>query len=246
MSKAHTLHVGTNYTGTLNELHGCLNDVRDVFSLCKGQVASATKLMGAKYDREGMVAAFRKARHRLENPGDILFVNISGHGTRERVGKRYVEALVCDDSELIYDYEWAAECADRPAGTFIIGLLDCCHSETLHRGWPRVRKRSMPISRCRTHKHAKDTKPRALTNCGFIAGCEEQGYSYDGVFNGRPNGALTYYAIKALKELKWGATFNDLFRKIGGRGGYLPSEDYPQQPTRMGSTKNFARTIPFI
>lgn len=241
--KAHSLHVGTNYTGTMNELAGCLNDVKDVYALCKDSVVTATKAAGRKYSRESFVKEFRKARHRLENPGDLLFVNISGHGTREWVGDHYVEAIVCDDFELIYDYEWAAECADRAPGTFIIGLLDCCHSETLHRGFPKVRKRSMPIRRCRKHKHAENMKPRALTNCGFIAGCEEDRYSYDGMFNGRPNGALTYYAIQSIKQLKWGATFNDLFRTICQ---HLPSDEYLQQPTRMGSRKNFARTIPFL
>ena len=244
---AHSLHIGTNYTDTFNELSGCQNDARDLHRLCGGKVSTSHKLIGKQCTRAGIVRAFRRARHTLKEPGDLLFVSFSGHGTRERVGKGYVEAMVCDDLELIYDYEWADECADRAPGTFIIGLLDCCHSETLHRGFPRVKKRSMPVRRCKSHKHG-DTKPRALTNCGFIAGCEEESYSYDGVFNGRPNGALTYYAIQAIKQLEKGATFNDLFQLVGGKRpkGYLPSDDYPQQPTRMGSAKNFAREIPFL
>lgn len=240
---AHTLHFGTNYAGTMNELSGCLNDARDVLALCKPKVKTTTQRIRSRYDRDGAIASFRTARHRLEKPGDILFVSISGHGTRERVGDRYVEALVCDDLELIYDYEWAAECADRAPGTFILGLLDTCHSATLHRGFPRVRKRSIPIGRCNTHAHPKSTKPRALTNCGFIAGCEEDSYSYDGVFDGRPNGALTYYTLQTIKQLKRGATFNDLYRGICRE---LPSDEYPQSPQRMGSTKNFRRAIPFL
>lgn len=241
----HTLHVGTNYTGTLSRLAGCVNDAHDVHALCRKYSDSSTKLTATKYDREGMITAFRKARQRLQNPGDLLFVSISGHGARERHKNRWVEAIVCDDLELIYDYEFRAECLDRPAGTFIIGLFDFCHSE-LHRGIIRGAKRSIPINQCRHHKHRADTKPRALPNCGFIAGCEVNGYSYDGIFNGRPNGALTYYTLQALRELPSGATFNRLFHKVGGRGGYLPSEEYPQQPTRMGSAKNFARAIPFL
>lgn len=248
--KLHTLHIGTNYTDTHAELSGCLNDARDLYELCRRRAASSTKLLGTQADRTGIVSLVKHTLHRLER-GDLAFISFSGHGTTD-VDASYDEAsgsdqaLVCDDFELIYDDEVADALKDRASGSYVIALLDCCHSQTMHRGL--VKKRSIASGRCKLHDRKKRYRnPRALPNCGFIAGCEENGYSFDGIFDGRPNGALTYYTIKAFKQLKRGATFGDLFNLVGGKRpkGYLPNDEYPQQPTKMGSAANFARRIPF-
>jgi hypothetical protein len=49
---------------------------------------------------------------------------------------------------------------------------------------------------------------------------------------GRYNGAFTYYALKALKALKAGATYADWHKAIAK---YLPSASYPQSPQIVGS-----------
>lgn len=249
---AHTLHIGTNYTGTMSELYGCENDARLLFSRCKEKAASCEILISKDAVRSEIIRAFRKVLHRLE-PGDIAFVSFSGHGTQEPDDNGdevsgFDQAFVCADFELIYDDELAPVIDDRPRNTWVVALLDCCHSQSLHRGIGPHR-RSIPFNRCKRHSRGPAyPNPRALRNCGFIAGCEEGWYSYDGEFDGKNFGALTYYTDKAFGELKRGATFNDLFQKVGGKRpkGFLPSADYPQQPTRMGSAKNFARPIPFI
>ena len=245
----HTLSIGTNYLGTMSELAGCVNDANDLYSLCKPKVKTATKLIGTKADRQGMVDTFRKVRYRLEKPGDLLFVSLSSHGTNEDG----CQGVVGNDFEVIWDYEMDAAIVDRLAGTYVVFLLDCCHADGLKKGrvigvhMPGPSQKSIPIERCKSHPRLEANTSRAKVDCGFIAGCLEGGYSYDGRFNGRPNGALTYYTLRAWKELKRGATFNDLFNRIGGKRpkGYLPSVDYPQQPTKFGSAKNFARKMPF-
>ena len=68
----------------------------------------------------------------------------------------------------------------------------------------------------------------------LLAGCKEgpNNYSYDARIAGRFNGAFTYYALKALKTLKEGATYADWHKAIVK---YLPSASYPQSPQIVGS-----------
>jgi hypothetical protein len=69
----------------------------------------------------------------------------------------------------------------------------------------------------------------------LMAGCQDQEYSYDARFGGRPNGAFTYYALKTLKSLRPDATYADWHREIRN---YLPGASYPQTPQIFGSQRN--------
>jgi hypothetical protein len=68
----------------------------------------------------------------------------------------------------------------------------------------------------------------------LLSGCKEgpNNFSFDATINGRPNGAFTYYALKALKTLKPEATYIDWHKAIVK---YLPSASYPQSPQIVGS-----------
>lgn len=253
--KAHTLHIGINYTGTMSQLYGCHNDALDMYALCAPKAATATKLIGSKADREGIVKAFRRVRERLQEPGDIMFVTLSSHGTNEE-GQ---QGIVAADMEVIWDYEVDDDIVDRLKQTYMIFLLDCCHAygmgskaalpvrKFITNRHPRIR--SIPIELCRTHPRLKANPSRTKANCGYLAGCETESYSYDGWFDNRANGACTYYTLQAAKKLKGTQPhFYDLFQLVGGKRprGFLPSEDYPQQPMRYGSKANWARRIPFL
>jgi hypothetical protein len=69
----------------------------------------------------------------------------------------------------------------------------------------------------------------------LLAGCKEgpNNFSYDAKIKGRPNGAFTYYALKALKELPATATYKQWHAAFAPR--YLPSASYPQSPQIWGS-----------
>jgi hypothetical protein len=55
----------------------------------------------------------------------------------------------------------------------------------------------------------------------------------DAHFDNRPNGALTYVALNALRDLPAGATYKDWMVAVSQR---LPSQDYPQTPGLDGSS----------
>ena len=68
----------------------------------------------------------------------------------------------------------------------------------------------------------------------LLSGCKEgpNNFSYDARIKGRFNGAFTYYALKALKAMKPGATYAEWHKAITK---YLPSASYPQSPQIVGS-----------
>lgn len=76
----------------------------------------------------------------------------------------------------------------------------------------------------------------------LMAGCEEgpNHYSYDADFKNRPNGAFTYYALRALKTLPAKATYRDWHAAIRRS---LPSTNYPQKPQLVGTKATLSSAI---
>jgi hypothetical protein len=65
----------------------------------------------------------------------------------------------------------------------------------------------------------------------LLAGCQDSEYSWDTSFQGRPNGAFTYYALKTLRERK-PASYEAWFNAVRE---FLPSTRLPQAPQILGS-----------
>ena len=56
---------------------------------------------------------------------------------------------------------------------------------------------------------------------------------YDAYFQGRPNGAFSFVALRALAKLPAKATYSDWFKAIRK---VLPSQQYPQSPNLYSSS----------
>ena len=64
-------------------------------------------------------------------------------------------------------------------------------------------------------------------------------YSYDVEFNGRPNGAMSAYAIQVIKQNP-NVTYRESFDRLRA---LLPSNDYSQSPQLEGSDANKDRKL---
>jgi metacaspase-1 len=243
----HLLAIGMNYPGTSSELYGCANDARDIAERFKPYCASTKVLLDSQADRDGIFKEGRKFLDRLA-PGDLGILSISGHGTRERSGTRYNEAVVCADMELIYDTEMGGLLGKRARGSTLAVLADTCHAGGLPRGASHGRTRQLipgkivkaiPIGRCHKHKPEKGTSMRALRDVISYLAAQDKEYAYDGRFDNRPNGAMTYYLLGSV-ELIPTESFGKISRKVDKK---LPTDEYDQTPVCVASARNLRRTL---
>jgi len=143
----------------------------------------------------------------------------------------------------------------RQQGVKVFMISDSCHSGTVSKfasiitpptilgeDAPQHKVRFLPpeafLSKRETAKLSRRRAFRTSSPPGryaalLLSGCQDTEYSYDAYFEGRPNGAFTFVALRALESLKSKATYQEWFsaiRKI------LPSQQYPQSPNIYGST----------
>jgi metacaspase-1 len=166
------------------------------------------------------------------------------------------EALIDDEIHAIF--------AARKAGVRLVLISDSCHSGTVTRAagadpdaddMPRPRFMPMgnwlPADRLPRGASGKPLTSVMVTSGAspflnslsrgegdlLLSGCREgpNNFSYDAKIKGRPNGAFTYYALKALKTLAPGATYADWHAAINPV--FLPSASYPQSPQIVGSAQ---------
>lgn len=143
--------------------------------------------------------------------------------------------------------------ARRP-GVKVFMISDSCHSGTVARFAPiqtppTIRGRHAPqrkvrflppqafLPRKEAEKLGVKRAYRASSPPGryaalLMAGCQDTEYSYDAYFQGRPNGAFSFVALRALAALKPGATYGDWYKAVRK---VLPSQQYPQTPNLYGS-----------
>jgi metacaspase-1 len=186
-------------------------------------------------------------------PGDDIVITYSGHGTwvRDDNGDEpdgRDEALcpwdIAERGPLLDD-ELYDILSDRARGVRVVMISDSCHSGSVARFAPSTRHDAdkvkflppsvflAPDEAARAAKLPRITAGRPRHAALLMAGCADIEFSYDAHFGGRPNGAFTYFALKALTELPDGATYRDWSARIAES---LPSQDYPQTPALSGSS----------
>ncbi|XP_054815932.1 metacaspase-5-like [Prosopis cineraria] len=134
--------IGINYPGTKAELRGCINDVwrmhrcliqrygfsEDDITVLIDTDDSYTQPTG-KNIRSAITSLVRSAE-----PGDVLFVHYSGHGTRlpaetgEDDDTGYDECIVPCDMNLITDDDFKEFVDEVPRGCKLTIVSDSCHS----------------------------------------------------------------------------------------------------------------------
>jgi len=256
------LCIGINdYPGTDSDLAGCVNDAKDWAKVLSSRGFSVRRLLNRQATGKAMRNAIGTLVKGAE-VGDIIVVQYSGHGSfvpdvdgDEPDGR---DECLCPydvgtkgpitDDELFDLY------SARKRGVRLFMISDSCHSGTVARFAPittppTAKGRHAPQRKVRflppsvylsKREVAKLGVSRALRRSSppgryaglLMAGCQDTEYSYDAYFQGRPNGAFTFVALRALSRLPARATYGDWFKKIRS---VLPSQQYPQTPNLYGS-----------
>jgi hypothetical protein len=252
------LCVGINdYPGTGSDLAGCVNDARDWQRVLESRGYEVTVLLDGRATRAGMVSALT-ALIGEARPTDSLVFTFSGHGSwlpdqsGDEADAR--DEMLCPHDisrgQYLIDDDLAEIFGHKPAGARLYFISDSCHSGTVARFMrsplpPSVQRR---LPRPRFLPPAAFLKsPRALAAAEHVAGiaraakqkypallaagCRDVEYSYDASFGGRPNGAFTYFAVRALAKNP--ATPTQWMRLV--RQG-LPTAVHPQTPSLFGNS----------
>jgi len=236
-----------NYPGLLNDLKGCVNDANDWAELLSEFGFDVQILLDNQGTRENIKAALRDMVSTL-GLGDYGVFTYSGHGTynRDTSGDEpdsYDEALYVYDG-LLLDDELREILDDLRSDTSLVIISDSCYSGSVTRiagdDTYYAKPRFVPVI---GYSPLIPVKGHFLAEAEMIelllTGCSDTELSYDAFIDGRYNGAMSRYAINAIRANP-DATFRafyDLLRQS------LPSQQYPQTPQLEGSERNKSREL---
>ena len=234
-----------NYPGIFNDLKGCVNDAKDWSALLQGLGFETTLVLDAQATRANVKSALQGLIE-ATNAGDMAVFTYSGHGTQVSdkngdEGDPYDEAVYLYDGTVIDDDLRAILNGIHPQATLVI-ISDSCFSGSVTRLAPEpALPRFIPPTVSTASKMARRSflVPESGMPEILISGCSDSEYSYDAEFNGRPNGAMTAYAIQVIKQNP-NVTYREFY---SGLRALLPSNDYPQTPQLEGSDLNKDRKL---
>ena len=237
-----------NYPGIFNDLKGCVNDANDWAELLREFGFEVEVMLDEQGTRENIKSALRNLVSFLR-PGDYGVFTYSGHGTynRDTSGDEpdnYDEALYVYDGILLDDE--LREILDnlQPQASLAF-IADSCYSGT--------------VTRVMDEDEAHYAKPRFVPVVGYspltpvrrrfmaeaemlelpLTGCSDSELSYDAYIDNRYNGAMTRYAINAIRANR-AVTFNEFYNLLRQA---LPSDEYPQTPQLEGTDVNKSRVL---
>ena len=258
----YALCIGINdYPGTGSDLSGCVNDANDWAALLAKRGFTTSKMFDKKASGKNMRAAIAAVIGKA-GAGDLVVIQYSGHGSYvpddngdEPDGKD--ECLCPYDINAngpITDDELFDMYSAKKTGVKLLVISDSCHSGSNARFAPittppTIKGRKAPQRKVRFLPPAVFLSKRELAKLGssrairrsnppgrhaglLMAGCQDTEYSYDASFQGRPNGAFSFVALRELAKLSASASYqrwHDAIRKA------LPSQQYPQTPNLYGT-----------
>lgn len=229
--------VGINYTGTINELYGCINDTKNVQDLLKTKYnfTDVTLLNDETPEKPTKQNILKGLQTLLTNTvaGDTAFFMFSGHGTRtvdfnkdETDGQDEViipiDAYSINTCILDDELNRMIRNTLKP-GAKLVALFDSCFSGTV-------------LDLRYTYGYPDNTnESETAGDVYMISGCTDQQLSADTVapINGQTmaSGAMTYAFLSMIKET---ALMEDLITKMQA---FLKDNGYPQRPLLSSGKK---------
>jgi metacaspase-1 len=267
-TKRRALCVGINdYPYAGNDLNGCVNDAKawaemlaKNFNFAAGDVKL---LLDKQATRKNTLDALKKLLTGAAAGDHLVFTN-SSHGSyvADKSGdeEKYDE-IICpydiDDNEIADD-DFRQLFANLPKDVSLTVILDNCFSGTATRAavgdiLPGMRTpddrrvrflspalRGLPVleNPWKAKPKTQIKYPQSKMNEVLLSGCTDKEYSYDAYFGGIYHGAMTYYALQAIRSANFQLTYAQLEQRIRNL-----IEDYPQHPQLEGKSANKKQQI---
>lgn len=254
------LCIGINdYPGTGSDLSGCVNDANDWKAALEKRGFAVQYLLDKQATKSAMFQGIQSLVQEAR-AGDLVIITYSGHGSwvpdvsGDEPDRR--DEVLCPydigQNRPLTDDELHDIFAERQPGVRIALISDSCHSGSVIRMAPSPEEATGPRVRFLPpetflppevlSKATERTAARAVSaprpfGGVLLSGCQDTEFSYDAAFNGRPNGAFTYFALKTLAGLPADATYRDWHRAIRG---FLPNPNHPQRPNLQGTLSQTA------
>jgi hypothetical protein len=224
------LLVGINYTGTSNELFGCINDANSIKERIstKGftSINTITDLTTKKPTRDNILSEFRNLLINSQ-AGDLLFFLYSGHGSyaldrNSDEADGYDELIVTSDLKGITDDEFKTIIQQNlKQEVTLFAMFDSCFSGTM------LDLRYQYMDSLNYDKYTENDK-QAVTvgNVFMISSCTDNQTSTDAVFNNKANGAMVWSLLESLKQKP-----NDSWRElVKNMRNLLKTSEFDQIP----------------
>ena len=243
------LSVGiNNYTGWVNDLEQCVNDMNNVnerLALCGYEA----------YCIQDQNATYQSVKQMLESciaelaPGDWFVFSYSGHGSYQLdVSGDEIDGfdeVICLHDRDMPDDDLRQILSKIPQGVLAAIIMDCCFSGTNSRVMVRGTVRNVrfrpplePIPFFVKKKKAFLTEE--TMNHVLLAACTDEQYSYED----DEGGAFTNALLKVLdRPLDSPISFEQFAVEIKK---HLPTDDFPQDPQVEGSSENRQKLMPFF
>jgi hypothetical protein len=231
------LLIGINYTGTKDELYGCINDVESVKEriISNGfkDISVLTDLTSKKATRNNILLEFKNLLVNSKE-GDLLFFLYSGHGSyaldRNRDEKDgYDELIVSCDLQGILDDEFKSliQTFLKPKVT-LFAMFDSCFSGSV------LDLKYQYLDSLNYEKYTENDKQLdTLGSVFMISGCTDDQTSADAFINNKASGALTWSLLESLKEKKPNGNWRELIKTMRDK---LKTSEFEQTPQFSSGT----------
>lgn len=259
------LCVGINTYPDGNNLSGCVNDAHAWAAILKdkfGFPAANVKILLEDQATKANIVAGLEDLLAGAKAGDVLVFTNSSHGTyvADKSGDEAYDEAICPFDcvegvkHLVLDDELRRLFAAKlPAGVSFTVISDSCHSGSLTRARKDQHRKARFLEPkfvrgLRELPDADDAKPRKVLSTFkqsdmkelLLSGCSQREYSWDAEIEGKPHGAMTWAALKALADSNYEGTWAALHKRIRS---LLNQARFKQSPQLEGREENKQKPV---
>lgn len=222
------LLIGINYTGTSEELKGCVNDINNIrnflINSCGYTANNITMLLNENASTKNIQSAILSLPSGCK-AGDTLFFYYSGHGATFAANKTpnkddIDSALIPNDYKsngfILDDWLYTHLASAIPKGVSLWAFTDCCHSGTmfdLKYNWkfdpkfsgaqaqinPRLPYKSNEWSNNFNLSITRESKDTS-GDVYLFSGCQDEQTAADAFLNNQSQGAFTFCFLQFIRN----------------------------------------------